>query len=71
MFQQRLTEQGGVCAICGGVSKALATLDRDHDHRTGQARGLLCRRCNILVGIVEGNLLGQVLAYLAKWKCVV
>lgn len=38
--------QGGVCALClraNGASKRLAV---DHDHRTGEARGLLCGPCN-------------------------
>lgn len=38
--------QGGVCALClraTGASKRLAV---DHDHRTGEARGLLCGPCN-------------------------
>lgn len=40
---------GGVeaCGICGATQKAGGKrLHRDHDHRTGQARGLLCFRDN-------------------------
>lgn len=36
--------QEGLCAICGGKRRQLLSID--HDHRTGQVRGLLCRRCN-------------------------
>src|SRR6267142_4262328 len=51
-FDARLSEQHGVCAICGrpetgkhqsGNSFPLCI---DHNHSTGQVRGLLCRICN-------------------------
>jgi len=52
--------QGGLCAICGmpetakmrGVIKYLAV---DHDHATGQIRGLLCQCCNAGLGYFEDN----------------
>lgn len=34
------------CALCGRLPSANRRLDRDHDHATGQPRGLLCARCN-------------------------
>lgn len=39
---------GGVerCGICGRKPTATRRLDRDHDHKTGKPRGLLCNRCN-------------------------
>ena len=41
--------QGGKCAICGGGTSKnfLAT---DHDHKTGEIRGLLCATCNKVLG---------------------
>jgi len=41
--------QEGTCAICGGGTskKFLAT---DHDHKTGEVRGLLCANCNKTLG---------------------
>jgi Recombination endonuclease VII len=40
-----LRVQGGGCAICGAKPKT-RRLHVDHDHATGQVRGLLCHRCN-------------------------
>jgi hypothetical protein len=40
-----LASQGGGCAICkGGTSKRHFAVD--HNHKTGNVRGLLCARCN-------------------------
>ena len=40
-----LSKTDGTCAICGHKqqSRCLAV---DHDHRTGDFRGLLCTNCN-------------------------
>jgi hypothetical protein len=38
---------GEQCGICGVERTPFdRKLDRDHDHRTGQPRGLLCWACN-------------------------
>ena len=44
-YEALLAAQGGGCALCGNPPKT-RRLDVDHDHRTGQIRGLLCSRCN-------------------------
>lgn len=36
---------GEDCGICGRARKT-RKLSRDHDHRTGKPRGLLCFPCN-------------------------
>jgi hypothetical protein len=38
--------QDGRCAICGS---ALEQLHVDHDHETGEIRGLLCSNCNVAI----------------------
>jgi hypothetical protein len=44
---ERWVEQfGEVCGICGVKPSANRRLDRDHDHKTGAARGILCHSCN-------------------------
>lgn len=43
---QRLHKlQGGRCAICRNQSRTIR-FAVDHDHKTGEVRGLLCKRCN-------------------------
>lgn len=43
-----LISQSGRCAICGEAKPLVI----DHDHETGKVRGLLCRNCNIAVGLI-------------------
>lgn len=42
--------QGGVCAICKRANGSTRKLSVDHDHDTGEVRGLLCRPCNDMLG---------------------
>lgn len=76
-FQHMLDNQGGKCLICmcdivGDDAKGRALAMVDHDHAkelvTGKmvVRGLLCRRCNLLLGFIEATipLFPQMLEYL-------
>lgn len=58
-YAEILALQGGRCFLCregetavtkDGMVKALHI---DHDHATGQIRGLLCQRCNHALATVE------------------
>lgn len=46
--------QGGLCALCRkpGRTGRNGKFDVDHCHETGRVRGLLCRHCNIALGIL-------------------
>src|SRR4051812_36221868 len=47
-YAEMLFAQGGVCKICKcppGSGKR-TVLEVDHDHKTGEVRGLLCASCN-------------------------
>jgi len=53
-YNDMFIEQDGCCAICGiHQSELNYSLCVDHNHETGNVRGLLCRGCNANLGIVE------------------
>ncbi len=54
-YIEMLEKQGHVCAICGRHETKIhkgtpASYSVDHDHDTGQIRGLLCSTCNSGLG---------------------
>lgn len=65
--------QGGKCAICattepkgnGGKNGNFAV---DHDHETGRVRALLCHRCNIGIGMLEGPIGDKLYRYFLECK---
>lgn len=74
-YRNRLEEQNGLCAICGCPETQIRygkviSLCADHNHRTGQARGLLCSRCNTTIGKFEErlDLFQSAVDYLKKWN---
>ena len=49
-YDKLLARQDGVCGVCGRSPRSDISLHVDHDHKTGQIRGLLCFRCNNALG---------------------
>lgn len=49
------------CEVCG----SLGTISFDHDHTTGQFRGWICRRCNLVLGFVKDD--SELLIMLSKY----
>ena len=69
-------DQSGGCAICGTRlsmykdNSEFKTACIDHDHKTGEVRGLLCNNCNIGIGMFKENI-GRLFAaanYLKRFK---
>lgn len=59
-YERLSVAQGHVCAVCGRPETAthagkVIGLSVDHDHVTGQVRGLLCRDCNVSEGKLGGD----------------
>lgn len=54
-YDAMLASQNGVCAICKRVppSSRILKFSVDHDHETGEVRGLLCQRCNMALHYLE------------------
>jgi hypothetical protein len=72
-YRAQEAKQGGVCAMChqpetsmrNGKVRRLAV---DHNHVTGEARGLLCDTCNVRLGFVEDPKWRAMMdAYLAQY----
>ena len=58
-YDELLQRQNGVCFICQQPPKKDKNLHVDHNHKTGNVRGLLCFRCNFglsFFGEDEGNI---------------
>ncbi|MDE3229139.1 MAG: endonuclease VII domain-containing protein [Chloroflexota bacterium] len=65
--------QDSKCAICQiafdiGIPAHSPMVD--HDHRTGQVRSLLCRRCNTMLGMAREQpaVLQAAIEYLNRWE---
>ena len=60
-YNELLCQQKGCCAICGQKETSknkwgLCQLAVDHDHNTGKVRGLLCTKCNLILGLAKDNI---------------
>ena len=54
-YDTLLNKQNMVCAICGIKKNGKGKLHIDHDHKTGKVRGLLCMKCNTMLGLSGDN----------------
>lgn len=54
IFERMLVEQDLACAIChNGFGETIPHID--HDHSTGEVRGLLCSNCNVGIGFLQDD----------------
>lgn len=68
-IEEIIIRQGWVCKICGNPcdrTKRKQTENIDHCHRTGIVRGILCLRCNQMIGLSGDNpdILNRAVQYL-------
>lgn len=66
MIEARLKAQSGLCSIC---QKRPAT-DVDHNHKTGEVRGILCAGCNRALGGFheDRDALARAIDYINFWS---
>lgn len=71
-YHDLATAQGNACMLCRHIPDVNSPhpsrryLCVDHDHRTGEVRGLLCHRCNVGLGNFKDDIevLTRAIAYL-------
>jgi hypothetical protein len=71
-YDNMFKAQNGCCAICGIHSSHFEQrLNVDHNHSTGEIRGLLCTSCNNGLGRFKDKItfLKQSIRYLEKYGC--
>ena len=66
-YDTMLEAQDGGCSICGRPPRDDISLHVDHDHSTGEIRGILCFRCNNALADFQEDtgLLRNAIGYLA------
>jgi len=76
-YDEMLVKQGGKCAVCVRPERKqrgdqILRLSVDHDHDTGEVRGLLCSTCNTGLGQFrdDPDLLISAAAYIMEHKSV-
>lgn len=70
-YERMFEAQNGCCKICHKPETATykglpRRLSVDHEHQTGRVRGLLCVKCNALIGFAQEHpqMLEGMIAYL-------
>lgn len=68
VYQELAAKYGDCCAICGGQPTNGRRLAIDHCHETDEIRGLLCNKCNLLIGHARDSvdILRAAIDYLAR-----
>jgi hypothetical protein len=65
-FDEMMLAQGGACAVCLVVTRLVV----DHNHTTGEVRGLLCHHCNSALGMLKESERSclNLLAYIQRYS---
>lgn len=64
-YQKILKRQDGKCGICPSELTTSIKPHLDHDHKTGEVRGILCQGCNMGIGLLKEDV--EILRNALKW----
>lgn len=69
-YEQMLKNQNSVCWICQKKCETNYALAVDHDHKTGNIRGLLCKNCNTAIGMFKEDVdvIMRAIEYIKKYS---
>lgn len=70
-YEAKLKEQNGCCAVCKKHSSEFKRrLAVDHNHQTGQIRGLLCVNCNNGLGCLKEDvkIIKDMIVYIEAYR---
>ncbi len=75
-YESLLQAQEGKCKICGAERNPDSRANYftvDHNHATGEIRGLLCTKCNALLGLAQDreDILERAIDYLKKSSVII
>lgn len=65
-FDEKLVQQGGKCAACEKVLSGSRRPPVDHNHLTGEIRGILCNGCNLALGLLRDD--ADIVLKLAEYR---
>jgi hypothetical protein len=65
-FESLVQQYGGKCGTCGNSENLCV----DHNHATGEVRGILCDSCNLAIGFAKEDvsILSRIISYLKKYQ---
>ena len=67
-WEKLIEDQKGICPICREYLLEDRKSHLDHCHKTGKIRGILCSKCNYLLGVAKDDtvLLKRAIKYLKR-----
>lgn len=54
-WDEMFAAQGFACAACGNEEPGAKNWHTDHNHATGEIRGILCCGCNLAIGMAKDD----------------